>query len=116
MSTTVLSERVPLLDARPELTRHLTPDERAELVGVTLPVVTAGLGPLELDGLLDAHNSFGATVLDGLVMGSRCVGKQTGTHLFGPGDVLPAEGEGVAGVDGGPRVSRRCAGAARTVR
>jgi hypothetical protein len=89
----VLRERVPLLDARSELTRHLTPDEQAELVGVTLPVVRAGPGLLELEELLNDHKAFGATVVEGLVTGSLCVGEQTGIHLLGPGDVFPAEGE-----------------------
>ena len=90
---TVLRERVSLLDARSELTRHLTPDERDELVGVTLPVVRTGPGHLELEALLNDHKAFGATVVDGLVTGSLCVGEQAGIHLLGPGDVLPSESE-----------------------
>jgi hypothetical protein len=86
-------DRVPLLDARPELTRHLTPDERAELVGASLPVISAGPGYLELDELLDRHKAFGATVVDGLVMGSLRIGRQSGTHLLGPGDLLRTESE-----------------------
>ena len=73
--------------------RQLTADERAELVGVTLPVIVAGPGQLELDELLDTHKAFGATVLDGLVMGSQRVGRQTGIHLLGPGDLLPGVSE-----------------------
>ena len=84
--------------------RQLTADERAELVGVTLPVIVAGPGQLELDELLDTHKAFGATVLDGLVMGSQRVGRQTGIHLLGPGDLLPGGERGLAGMVGGPRV------------
>ena len=41
---TALRERVPLLDIRPELTRNLSADERAEIAGVKLPVVAIGPG------------------------------------------------------------------------
>lgn len=90
---TVLRDRAPILDVRPELTRHLTADERAELVAVTLPVISAGPGRLDLDALLDEHKAFGASVVDGLVMGSLRVGSQSGIHLLGPGDLLPIESE-----------------------
>jgi hypothetical protein len=90
---TVLRERVPVLDARPELTRHLAPDEREGLVGVTLPVLRAGPGYLDLVEVLNDHKAFGATVVDGLVTASLCVGEQAGIHLLGPGDVLPSESD-----------------------
>lgn len=83
-----LTDRVPLLDARLELTRHLADGERHELAGVSLPVLTAGPGPLELNALLASHNAFGATVLDGIVMNTLVVGEQTGIQLLGPGDLL----------------------------
>ena len=82
------TDRVPLLDARLELTRHLTDGERRELAGVSLPVITADPGPLELNALLASHNAFGATVLDGIVMNTLLVGEQTGIQLLGPGDLL----------------------------
>lgn len=87
-TTKASRERVPLLDARLELTRHLTEDERAELAGVNLPVVTLGAGPLELEPLLRHHSAFGATVLDGMVMHAVRIGEQTGIQLLGPGDLL----------------------------
>jgi CRP/FNR family transcriptional regulator, cyclic AMP receptor protein len=90
---TVQRERVSLLDARSEVTRHLTPDERDELVSIALPVLRAGPGHLDLEELLNDHNAFGATVVDGLVTGSLSVGEQAGIHLLGPGDVLPSESE-----------------------
>jgi CRP/FNR family cyclic AMP-dependent transcriptional regulator len=90
---TGLQDQVSLLDARPELVRHLTPDERAEVLGVSLPVITAGPGYLPLDELLNKHKAFGATVVDGLVMGSLRIGRQSGTHLLGPGDLLRADSE-----------------------
>jgi CRP/FNR family transcriptional regulator, cyclic AMP receptor protein len=81
-------ERVPLLDARLELTRHLTSDERAELASVGLPVITLEPGPHDLAALLARHNAFGATVLDGIVMTSLKIGEQAGIQLLGPGALL----------------------------
>jgi CRP/FNR family transcriptional regulator, cyclic AMP receptor protein len=81
-------ERVPLLDARLELTRHLTADERAELANVGLPVITLDPGPVDLTTLLARHNAFGATVLDGIVMTSLNIGEQAGIQLLGPGALL----------------------------
>ncbi|MGH2886805.1 MAG: helix-turn-helix domain-containing protein, partial [Solirubrobacteraceae bacterium] len=86
---TVLRERVPLLDLRPELTRHLTADERAELSSVKLPVVACGPGRVKLPELLGSHKAFGAAVFDGLVIASLRIGEQTGLQVLGPGDVLP---------------------------
>jgi CRP/FNR family transcriptional regulator, cyclic AMP receptor protein len=86
-------DRVALLDARLMLTDQLTPDERAELTGVTLPVITADAGMLDLDTLLTEHRAFGVTVIDGLVMSSLRLGDQTGIHLLGPGDLLVPRNE-----------------------
>jgi hypothetical protein len=84
----VPSDRVHFLDASLELTQHLTADERAELAGASLPVITVGPGPLDLEQVFTEHRAFGATVFDGLVMSSLRVGEQTGIQLLGPGDLL----------------------------
>jgi hypothetical protein len=89
----VIRERAPLLEVRPELTRHLTADERAEIASVRLPVVELSPGPVDLREVLERHKAFGATVFEGLVMGSLRVGDQTGIHVLGPGDVLPGQSE-----------------------
>jgi hypothetical protein len=81
-------ERIPLFDAKVELARHLTADERNELGNLSLPVVTIAPGPLDLPALLARDNAFGATVLDGIVMNALQVGEQTGIQLLGPGDLL----------------------------
>jgi hypothetical protein len=86
-------DRVPLLDARLVLTEQLTADERAELAGISLPVVTAESGSLDLEHFLAQHRAFGATVFDGLIMSSLRVGEQTGIHLLGPGDLLVPRNE-----------------------
>ena len=86
-------ERVSLLDVRLELTQHVTPDERAELAGIDLPVARTEPGPLELDALLQQHQAFAAMVLDGIVMNSLRIGEQTGIQLLGPDDVLVPPGD-----------------------
>lgn len=87
------TDRIPLLDARLELTRHLTGDERAELAGISLPMVTVSPGALDLDDLLGRYKAFGATVFDGIVVESLHVADQTGIHLLGPGDLLVPGGD-----------------------
>jgi hypothetical protein len=82
------TDRVPLLDAKLELTRHLAPEEKAELVGVTLAVVRVALGPLEFETVLERHNAFAATVLDGVLVHALQIGEHSGVGLLGPGDLL----------------------------
>lgn len=91
--TMVSGDRVPLLDARLVLTDQLTADERAEVAGITLPVITVDAGPLDLELLLTQHRAFGAAVFEGLVMSSLRIGEQTGIHLLGPGDLLVPRNE-----------------------
>jgi CRP/FNR family transcriptional regulator, cyclic AMP receptor protein len=86
-------DRVPLLDARLMLTDQLTSEERTALGGITLPVITAGAGTLELELLLARYRAFGVTVIDGLVMSSLRIGEQSGIHLLGPGDLLVPRNE-----------------------
>jgi CRP/FNR family transcriptional regulator, cyclic AMP receptor protein len=84
----VSSARISILDARFEVAQHLTADERAELAGVTLPVVSVDAGRLDLQELMTRHRAFGATVLDGVVMSSLQIGAHRGLQLLGPGDLL----------------------------
>ena len=84
----VTEERIPLRDARLELTRYLTTEELAEVASISLPVVTVEAGDLDLDGILTTHRAFGAAVLEGLVMNSMRIGEQAGIQLLGPGDLL----------------------------
>jgi CRP/FNR family transcriptional regulator, cyclic AMP receptor protein len=84
----VSTRRVRFLDAKFELARRLSPDERAELAAVTLPVVEVAEGPLELRAILDAHKAFAVGVLGGLAVHVIQIGEQSGIQLLGPGDVL----------------------------
>jgi CRP/FNR family transcriptional regulator, cyclic AMP receptor protein len=86
-------ERVSLLDARLVLADQLTPDEHAELAGITVPMVTVQRGPLDLEPLLTEHRAFGAAVFDGLVMSSLRIGERSGIHLLCPGDLLVPRNE-----------------------
>ena len=81
-------DRVRLLDAKFELTRRLSPDERAELAAVTLPVVEVAEGPFQLESILETHQAFAAGVLDGVAVHAIQIGEQSGIQLLGPGDLL----------------------------
>jgi CRP/FNR family transcriptional regulator, cyclic AMP receptor protein len=87
------SDRVPLLDARPDLAHLLTADEIVELKAVSLPVIEVERGPLEFDELLTVRRAFGATILDGVVSASLAIGEHAGIHLLGPGDLLFSTGD-----------------------
>jgi CRP/FNR family transcriptional regulator, cyclic AMP receptor protein len=80
--------RIRLLDAEPDLARHLTEEERDEAAALTVPVVRVGPGALDIDGLLGSRAAFGALVLDGMLLRHLRVGEQTGLRLLGPGDLL----------------------------
>jgi len=82
------TDRVRLLDTNLELTRHLAPDERTELGTVTLTVVDVPRGQLQFEALLQQHNAFAATVLDGMLVHALQIGEHPGVQLLGPGDLL----------------------------
>jgi hypothetical protein len=76
-------DRVQLLDAKLELTRHLAPEERAELNATTLPAIGLPPGPIELDAVLRDHNAFAAGVVEGMVVQTLQIGEQH-PSTFGP--------------------------------
>lgn len=96
-------DRVQLLDSKLELTRHLAPEERAQLSSITLPTVEVIAGPIDLDAVLLRHNAFAASVVDGMVVQTLQIGAQSGIQLLGPGDLLLQAGAGsppwLAGVE-----------------
>lgn len=89
--------RIRLLDSRLNITRGLTPDERAELAELSLPVLEVDRGELLLDDVLRRHRSFAAAVLDGIVVNAIHIGKQPGIQLLGPGDLLLQSSDFVPG-------------------
>jgi CRP/FNR family transcriptional regulator, cyclic AMP receptor protein len=88
MSTAANQDRIPILDARLEFSRHLSAEERAELGSFSLPVVTVEPSAVDASAFLTDRGAFGATVLDGIVMSAQRIGGQTGIQLLGPGDLL----------------------------
>jgi len=86
-------DRVKLLDAKLELTRHLAPEERDELSTVALPAVQVAPGPLDVEALLLVHKAFAACIVDGMVVQALQIGDQTGIQLLGPGDLLLQAGD-----------------------
>ena len=90
-------ERVPLLSAEPELAR-LIPGSDVRLAGrhLTVEVVRLPAGPLPAELLArDPAATFGAIVLDGLLLRQVTVMEHSAVQLVGPGDVFalqPAEG------------------------
>ena len=86
------TDRVRVLDAKLEPTRHLTPEERTEVGGITLPAVSVALGPFELGALLHTHRAFAGTLLDGMLVHALQVGEQTAIQLLGPSDLLLQSG------------------------
>lgn len=82
-----------MLDAKLELSRHLTPAERAEVAGIKLPAVDLPHGQFELDVVLRTNGAFAATVLDGMVVHTLRISERAGIQLLGPGDLLLQGGE-----------------------
>ncbi|MDX6640227.1 MAG: family transcriptional regulator, cyclic receptor protein [Solirubrobacteraceae bacterium] len=82
--------RVALLEADPELARHVTPDEvpRARRA-VTAPLLVLPEGRFEpSEALAGGTRPFGALVLSGLISRELTVGGQPTLRLLGPGDII----------------------------
>lgn len=82
------ADRAPLLDAKLELGRRLTPEERSEIANLTVPVADVPAGPFDVVKLLDRHQAFASAVIEGVVVHSLQIGDHAGIQLLGPGDLL----------------------------
>lgn len=82
------SKRVRLLGADPDLGSALSPDEFAEAHQLAVPVVTVTRYERNLEQLAQG-DTFGALVLEGLVLRQLRIADQTGMRLLGPGDIVP---------------------------
>jgi hypothetical protein len=80
--------RVRLLDADPDIGRYLTGEERAEAETLTVPVVALPAGPVDMTDLMRRAGSFGAFVLEGMLVRHLRVGEQAGMRILGPGDTV----------------------------
>lgn len=83
-------QRIALLDADPELSRHISGDEVARARRqVTAPLLVLPEGvfePAEVIG--SGKNPFAALVLSGLIARELTVGGQPTLRLLGPGDII----------------------------
>lgn len=84
------SSRIALLEADPDLGRHVTPEEAPRARGaVTAPLLVLPEGPFEPAAVfgVGAH-PFAALVLSGLIARELTVGGQPTLRLLGPGDIV----------------------------
>jgi CRP-like cAMP-binding protein len=96
--------RVRLLDVEPDFARFLNDDERAEIRGLTLPVVRADKDEPEVTLSVASGRAFGALVLEGMLLQRLRLGEHETMRLIGPGDLLAIEA---------PRSSTLVAGSGR---
>src|SRR3954454_11820810 len=83
-------ERIALLEADPDLARHVAPSElpRAR-ASVTAPLVVLAEGRFEPSSVFEpGKNPFAALILSGLVAREITVGGQPTLRLLGPGDLI----------------------------
>ena len=83
-------DRIALLEADPDLARHVTASEVARArSSVTVPLVTVPEGRFEPgDVFASGTNPFAALVLTGLISREITVGGQPTLRLLGPGDLV----------------------------
>jgi CRP-like cAMP-binding protein len=82
--------RIPLLEADPELARHVAPGEAARARrSVTAPLLVVPEGRFDpAEALCIGTNPFAAVVLSGLIAREITVGGQPTLRLLGPGDIV----------------------------
>lgn len=79
---------IRLLDAEPDLIRFVPARHRDEARGVLFPVHCVGKGPFEIGEVLAETGSFGAMLLEGMVLHDLQMGGRRGARLLGPGDFV----------------------------
>ncbi len=77
-----------LFEVEPDLLRFLSAEERAEAVMQEVPVRAIPKGDLDVRELFARTGSFGAVLLDGMLLQSMRLDEHTGLRLLGPGDLL----------------------------
>jgi hypothetical protein len=77
-----------LFATEPDLIRFLSPEEREEARRTELPMRTLPRGVVDVASLFEQTRSFGAFVLDGMLLQSVRLNGHLGLRLLGPGDVL----------------------------
>lgn len=88
------SERIPLLEAEPELARHIPPaDLPLARRHVTAQLLEIPAGEIRLEPPPEiAAAPFAAIVMDGLLLRQVSVMGQEAVQLLGPGDLVPTGG------------------------
>jgi CRP-like cAMP-binding protein len=88
--STASEERIALLEADPDLARHVASSELARACSsVTAPLVALAEGRFEPSSVFEpGKNPFAALILSGLVAREITVGGQPTLRLLGPGDLI----------------------------
>jgi CRP/FNR family cyclic AMP-dependent transcriptional regulator len=81
------AETIRLLSAAPDFADFLTAEEQKEAERIVLPVLRLS-GPVQLSGLLEEANAFGALVVDGMLLRQLRIGEQPSLRIFGPGELV----------------------------
>lgn len=79
---------IRLFDAEPDLIRFLSPEDSQQAREIQLPVHSMTKGDADIGRLFSETGSFGALVLDGMLLQTLRLGGHAGLRLLGPGDVL----------------------------
>jgi CRP/FNR family transcriptional regulator, cyclic AMP receptor protein len=79
---------VRLLQREPDLTRYLSPEQRAEARTTLFPVDRVAPGDFDVHELFDDTRSFGALLLDGMLVQRLRLNGQVGVRVVGPGDLM----------------------------
>jgi CRP/FNR family cyclic AMP-dependent transcriptional regulator len=87
------SPRIRLFEVEPDLARFLTPEEREEARGISVPVLTLGRQEIDVDALLSGAGAFAAVIVDGLLLHRLAIGSQPALRLLGPSDIIARTGE-----------------------
>src|SRR5690242_5158074 len=86
--------RVRLLDVEPDLGSLLSPDELALAAQVAVPALTVSPGKLELSQFKEWEWTFGAIVLEGMLLQEIALANHPSLRLLGPGDMLAVDAGG----------------------
>jgi CRP/FNR family cyclic AMP-dependent transcriptional regulator len=79
---------IRLFELEPDLIRFLSRDERAEAIAVELPMRVLPKGAVDIHKLFARTGTFGAMLVDGMLLQSVRLGEHAGLRLLGPGDLL----------------------------
>jgi CRP-like cAMP-binding protein len=82
------SAGVRLFEVDRDLGSFLNPEEEEEARHLTVPVRSVAKGPMAMADLVDDASTFGALVLDGILVSQVKLGGQVAARRLGPGDMI----------------------------